>query len=79
MSLRAEAAPQRWLYNGMHSLDFGFLLRRGVLWDGIVIALSIVGFAFAVTSVVVGWRRVARARHVVHAAALTTRPLTVNN
>lgn len=57
------ARVQRWLYNGLHSLDFGFLLRRGVLWDGIVIVLSIVGFAFAVTSVVVGWRRVARARH----------------
>ena len=54
------ARVQRWLYNGLHSLDFGFLLRRGVLWDGIVIVLSIVGFAFAVTSVVVGWRRVAR-------------------
>ena len=57
------ARVQRWLYNGLHSLDFAFLLRRGVLWDGIVIVLSIVGFAFAVTSVVVGWRRVARARH----------------
>ena len=57
------ARVQRWLYNGLHSLDFWFLLRRGVLWDGIVIVLSIVGFAFAVTSVVVGWRRVARARH----------------
>ena len=57
------ARVQRWLYNGLHSLDFAFLLRRGVLWDGIVIVLCIVGFAFAVTAVVVGWRRVARARH----------------
>ncbi len=56
------ARAQRWLYNGLHSLDFSFLLRRGVVWDGLVIVLSIVGFLFAATSVVVGWRRVARVR-----------------
>jgi hypothetical protein len=54
---------QRWLYNGLHSLDFSFLTRRGVVWDATVIVLTIVGFVFAATSVVVGWRRVARAGH----------------
>jgi hypothetical protein len=64
----AAARVQRWLYNGLHSLDFQFLLRRGALWDGIVIALSIVGFAFAATALVLGWRRVARTRrHAVQA------------
>jgi hypothetical protein len=58
----AAARVQRWLYNGLHSLDFSFLLRRGVLWDIVVILLSAVGFLFAATSVVVGWRRVARTR-----------------
>lgn len=58
----AAARVQRWLYNGLHSLDFAFLLRRGVLWDGLVIVLSMVGFAFAASSVVLGWRRVARTR-----------------
>jgi hypothetical protein len=38
------------------------LLRRGALWDSIVIVLGVVGFGFTVTSVVVGWRRVARTR-----------------
>jgi hypothetical protein len=70
---------QRWLYSGLHSLDFRFLLHRGALWDGIVIFLSIVGFSFAATSVVVGWRRVARTRRLTARGALTVPPLTVNN
>jgi len=66
--LRYTAATrvQRWLYNGLHSLDFSFLTRRGVTWDVTVIVLCCAGFGFASTAVVVGWRRVARARH--HAA-----------
>jgi hypothetical protein len=48
---------QRWLYNGLHSLDFIVLIRNRPLWDVVVIALSIAGFVFALTSVVVGWRR----------------------
>jgi hypothetical protein len=63
--LRYTAATrvQRWLYNGLHSLDFSFLTRRGALWDATVIALCCVGFVFAATAVVVAWRRVARAGH----------------
>lgn len=57
---------QRWLYNGLHSLDFSFLTRRGVVWDAAVIVLCCVGFGFTTTAVVIAWRRVARARH--HAA-----------
>lgn len=57
------ARAQRWLYNGLHSLDFSFLTRRGLLWDGTVIALSVVGFVFAATAVAVGWRRVAHRGH----------------
>jgi hypothetical protein len=58
------ARVQRWLYNGLHSLDFSLLTRRGGLWDGTMILLSTVGFVFAVTAVTVGWRRVARARSI---------------
>jgi hypothetical protein len=56
------ARVQRWLYNGLHSLDFSFLTRRGAAWDGVVIALSLAGFAFAATAVAVGWRRIRRSR-----------------
>jgi hypothetical protein len=58
----AAARVQRWLYNGLHSLDFSFLTRRGLAWDVTVILLCAVGFVFATTAVVVGWRRAARAR-----------------
>jgi hypothetical protein len=57
------ARVQRWLYNGLHSLDFSLLTGRGVLWDATVIVLCCAGFIFAATAVVVGWRRVARAGH----------------
>ena len=48
----------RWLFNGLHSLDFVWLTGRGPVWDVTVIALCIAGFAFTVTSVVIGLRRV---------------------
>jgi hypothetical protein len=59
----AAARAQRWLYNGLHSLDFSWLTRRGLIWDATVIVLCCIGFVFAATAVVVGWRRVARAGH----------------
>lgn len=48
---------ERWLFNGLHSLDFQFLLRHRPLWDLVVIFLSIVGLIFSLTAVVIGWRR----------------------
>lgn len=51
---------QRWLFNGLHSLDFGFLIRNRPLWDGVVIGLSLLGLALSLTSVVIGWRRLRR-------------------
>ena len=73
------ARVQRWLYNGLHSLDFSFLTRLGVVWDVTLIALSVVGFVFAATAVLVGWRRVARGRHVVSRGRINAAALTVNN
>jgi len=55
-----DSRRERWLFNGLHSLDFQFLLRNRPLWDLLVIILSIVGFGFSVTSVVIGWRRLIR-------------------
>jgi hypothetical protein len=48
---------ERWLYNGLHSLDFRFLLDYRPLWDIVVIILSIAGLVFCWTSMVIGWRR----------------------
>jgi uncharacterized iron-regulated membrane protein len=51
---------ERWLFNGLHSLDFQFLLQNRPLWDLLVIALSVIGLGFSLTSVVIGWRRLVR-------------------
>ena len=48
---------ERWLYNGLHSLDFRFLLAYRPLWDIVVIILSVAGLAFCWTSIVIAWRR----------------------
>lgn len=51
---------QRWLYKGLHSLDFRFLLDYRPLWDLVVIVLSIAGVLFSYTSLVIGWRRLGK-------------------
>lgn len=48
---------RRWLYNGLHSLDFPVLWERRPLWDVVVLALSLAGLAFSLTGVVIGWKR----------------------
>jgi PepSY-associated TM region len=50
----------RWLYNGLHSLDFPFLYYRRPLWDLVVILLSIGGVVLSVTTMAPAWRRVRR-------------------
>jgi hypothetical protein len=50
----------RWLYHGLHSLDFPFLYYRRPLWDLVVIALSAGGLALAVTTIVPALRRFRR-------------------
>src|SRR5262249_46005167 len=50
----------RWLYHGLHSLDFPFLYWRRPLWDIVMIVLSLGGLASAVTSMLPAWRRVRR-------------------
>ncbi len=47
---------ERWLYNGLHSLDFQFLWQQRPLWDVVVILLSLIGIGFSLTSVTVAWR-----------------------
>ncbi len=50
----------RWLYHGLHSLDFPWLYNRRPLWDVVVIVLSLGGIASAVTSLAPAWRRLRR-------------------
>ena len=50
----------RWLYHGLHSLDFPWLYNHRPLWDIVVITLMLGGTALCVTSLVLAWRVLAR-------------------
>jgi hypothetical protein len=58
--VRSKDRLNRWLYHGLHSLDFPFLYSRRPAWDVVVIALSLGGIASAGTSLVPAWRRLRR-------------------
>jgi hypothetical protein len=51
---------RRWLYQGLHSLDFPFLYFHRPLWDIVVIALSIGGTVLSFTTMLPAWRRLKR-------------------
>jgi hypothetical protein len=51
----ARGRPVRWLYRGLHSLDFPGLYQAGWLWDATVVSLCAGGLLLSLTSVVVGW------------------------
>jgi len=65
---------RRWLYQGLHSLDFPFLYFRRPLWDIVVIVLSVGGLVLSATTVTPAWRRLKR--HVRGWVALVTRRRT---
>ena len=46
----------RWLYHGLHSLDFPWLYKYRPLWDIVVISLLLGGCALSVTSLMLAWR-----------------------
>ena len=50
----------RWLFNGLHSFDFPGLVDRRPLWDVLMVTLLSCGFAFCMTAVVIGFRRIRR-------------------
>ncbi len=50
----------RWLYHGLHSLDFPFLYNRRPLWDFTVIALSLGGLLLCLSPVRQAWKRLRR-------------------
>lgn len=50
----------RWLYHGLHSLDFPWLYQRRPLWDAVVIVLSIGGLVVSLSSAPQAWRRLRR-------------------
>ena len=59
-SYDSNAWLNRWLYNGLHSLNFPWLYNHRPLWDIVVIAFMAGGTALCVTSLVLAWRVVGR-------------------
>ena len=55
-SYNARNWISRWLYHGLHSLDFPWLYNYRPLWDIVVITLMLGGTAICVTSLVLAWR-----------------------
>ena len=52
---------ERWLYNGLHSLDFSFWYDRRPLWDIGMIALCLGGLASSGIGLFMGVKRMRRA------------------
>jgi hypothetical protein len=50
----------RWVYHGLHSLDFPWLYTYRPLWDIVVITFMLGGTALGVTSLVLAWRVVGK-------------------
>lgn len=60
-SVHRLSRVERWLFNGLHSLDFSFWYSRRPLWDIGMIGLSLGGLASSVIGLWVGLGRVRRA------------------
>ena len=52
---------ERWLFNGLHSLDFTFWYERRPLWDIVLILLIVGGLASSGIGLSLGIARVRRA------------------
>ena len=59
-SYNSQRWVNRWLYRGLHSLDFPWLYRHRPLWDIVVITFMLGGTALSVTSLVLAWRVLVR-------------------
>jgi hypothetical protein len=47
----------RWLYSGLHTLDFLVLAQHPLLRSVFIVVLCALGFLFSVTGAIIGWRR----------------------
>ncbi|GGM83450.1 hypothetical protein GCM10010967_13990 [Dyadobacter beijingensis] len=51
---------ERWLYHGLHSFDFRFLVYKRPLWDIVVLILMVGGTAVSITGLVLTWEWIIR-------------------
>jgi len=64
----------RWLYHGLHSLNFPFLYNHRPLWDIVVITFMIGGTALCVTSLALAWRAIGKKLRQIVSGARQTVP-----
>jgi hypothetical protein len=55
-----EAFVTRWLYHGLHSINFPWLYNHRPAWDLVVLALMLGGTTLCVTSVIIGFQLLRR-------------------
>jgi hypothetical protein len=58
--LDSSRRSYRWLYEAVHTLDFPALVSRPPVRTTAITLLCGLGFAFSMTAVVIGWRRIRR-------------------
>jgi hypothetical protein len=51
-----RAWTSRWLYHGLHSLEFPWLYQHRPLWDIVMISFMLGGTALCVTSLLLAWQ-----------------------
>jgi hypothetical protein len=51
-----DSRAERWLYQGLHSLDFPWIYQTPWLWYPLILVLMLGGLALSLTSAIVGWR-----------------------
>ncbi|MBX5461716.1 MAG: PepSY domain-containing protein [Steroidobacteraceae bacterium] len=61
-SVDRAGRANRWWFDALHSLDFRWLIQHRPAWDIAVWVLSALGLVTSVSGVVIGWRRLTRAR-----------------
>lgn len=62
-----RSRAERWLYHGLHSLDFKMLMSHAPLWDVVVILLCLGGLTLSGTGSVLAVRWLDSRRHARHA------------
>ena len=72
------ARVERWLYNGLHSLDFAFWYSRRPLWDIGMIVLLLGGLATSAIGAFLGGRRIVRASRKAVASVSAPAPATAD-
>ena len=69
---------ERWLYNGLHSLDFAFWYDKRPLWDIGMITLSLGGLSLSAIGLFLGIKRVRRGTARIVRAATLPQPAIVS-